>query len=112
MTDQTYGPEEHKEVGLKFDDNKLRWDLLPIKELEQVVEVITHGCQKYGPNNWKSVKPFNDRYFAALMRHLVAWRGGENIDPDSKLHHLSHAACNILFLLWGNARGRQDGIKI
>ena len=34
------------------------------------------------------------------MRHLIAWRKGELIDPESKLPHLAHAGCNLIFLNW------------
>lgn len=27
--------------GTKYDDTKLRWDLLPISEIEEVVKVLT-----------------------------------------------------------------------
>jgi len=84
--------------GKKFDQGKLRYDLLGPQATEQTVAVLTHGAAKYGDTNWAKVEPFNDRYFAAVMRHLWAWRRGEEIDPDSGLAHLAHAAagCHIL----------------
>lgn len=84
--------------GLKFDDGKLRWDLLPLDCIEDLVKILTFGANKYGVNNWQKVE--EDRYFAALMRHLVASRLGELNDSESGLSHLSHAMCNVLFLLW------------
>lgn len=91
--------------GIKSDEGKLRWDLLPMKPIESLVAVLTHGAAKYSPDNWQRVKPFKERYYAALMRHLAAWKEGESIDADSKLPHLSHAMCCILFLLWNELRG-------
>ena len=41
-----------------------------------------------------------DRYFDAHMRHMVAWRKGEALDPESGRHHLAHAGCNVIFLLY------------
>ncbi len=86
-------------VGRKFDGDKLRWDLLPIREVEQVVEVLTIGARKYEDNNWQNVKPFT-RYVAATFRHLAAWIKGEKLDPETNCHHLAHAVCCLLFLLW------------
>ena len=86
--------------GLKYDTGKLRWDLLQYDCIEDIVKILTFGAEKYGPNNWQGVEPFEDRYFAALMRHLVAYRNGEKIDPESGLSHLAHAGCNIMFLTW------------
>lgn len=35
---------------------------------------------------------------AAAMRHLAAWRDGEQLDEESGLPHLAHALCCIVFL--------------
>lgn len=86
--------------GTKHDEGKLRWDLVPWDAFEEVVRVYTHGADKYGDNNWMGLEDAENRYFAALMRHLVAWRNGENIDPDSGLKHLAQVAWNALALLW------------
>jgi hypothetical protein len=84
--------------GLKFDNDKPRWDLLPLKPIEDIVKVLTFGAKKYGPDNWRQVENAKDRYFAALMRHLVAWRAGEKIDSESSMPHIAHALCNLVFL--------------
>jgi hypothetical protein len=86
--------------GTKHDEGKLRWDLVPWEAIEEVVRVYTHGADKYGDNNWMGLEDAENRYFAALMRHLVAWRNGEHIDPDSGLKHLAQVAWNALALLW------------
>jgi hypothetical protein len=86
--------------GTKHDERKLRWDLVPWEAIEEVVRVYTHGAEKYGENNWMGLENAENRYFAALMRHLVAWRNGERIDPDSGLKHLAQVAWNALALLW------------
>lgn len=87
--------------GHKFDTDKPRWDLLLWPEIETIVKVLTYGAKKYGEYNWVQVEPFKDRYFAAFMRHIVAWQSGEDIDAESGLPHLAHAACSILFLMHG-----------
>ncbi len=84
----------------KDDTGKLRWDLLPVEPLEDLVEVITYGSQKYGPNNWQAVPNGKDRYYAAAMRHIMAWRAGDKRDEESGLLHLSHAMCCLVFLSW------------
>jgi hypothetical protein len=87
-----------KEGGMKDDLRKLRWDLLPLDAIEKIVEVMTFGAEKYEPNNWRNVKI--SRYFAALFRHITAWYKGEKYDSESGLTHLSHALCNLMFILW------------
>lgn len=91
--------------GEKFDTDKDRWDLLPWEAVRQIVLVLTYGAKKYDDNNWQLVDNKGNRYFAALLRHVIAWRSGEKNDSESGLSHLAHAACCILFLLW------KDGYK-
>jgi Domain of unknown function (DUF5664) len=85
--------------GQKFDQGKARLDLVPWGAVMAVATVLTFGAIKYGPNSWQKVERFEGRYFAALLRHLVAWLRGERCDPESGLQHLAHAACCLLFLL-------------
>lgn len=86
--------------GMKFDDGKLRWDLLPITEIEEVVKVLTLGAAKYDDDNWKKVADGNNRYYAAALRHITAHRKGEIQDIETGCSHLSHAICCLIFLLW------------
>jgi len=87
-------------TGAKFDGDKNRWDLLPIEEIERIVEILTSGAKKYAPNNWQRVPDGTERYYAALLRHLVAWRKGEKNDPESGKSHLAHLGCCLVFLMW------------
>lgn len=91
---------------LKFDQKKPRWDLLPIVEVEQIVDVLTMGAKKYNDDNWKLVVKKNPyRYYAACLRHIVAWKKGLRIDPESKKSPLAHAACCLLFLMYNDRGG-------
>lgn len=84
---------------MKHDQNKVRWDLMLWKEMEEVARVLEYGDKKYEPGNWKLVDGWRWRYFGAAMRHLVAWFGGEKRDPESGLLHLAHAIVSILFIM-------------
>jgi len=85
------------EQFMKFDTDKLRYDLVPPSAIKALAEVLTYGAKKYKPNNWRNGEV--DRYVAALYRHLEAWRDGEQIDEESGMRHLAHAITNIAFLL-------------
>lgn len=87
-------------TGKKFDGGKARVDLLPPKALLEIAKVLAFGAQKYGEDNWKHVDRAQDRYYAAALRHLFAWRDGERCDEESGLPHLAHAGCCLLFMLW------------
>lgn len=88
------------EQGAKYDDDKDRWDLVPLAPLKEVVRVLMHGARKYRPYGWTKVPNARKRFYAATQRHLISYQLGEEKDLDSGLHHLAHAACNILFMLW------------
>ena len=86
--------------GVKLDNEKPRWDLLPLGPVAGIVDVLTFGAKKYTPEGWRAVDNPRNRYYAAAMRHLFAWRQGELTDPESGLPHLAHAGCCLLFLAW------------
>ena len=86
--------------GRKFDTDKPRWDLVPISEFEDIVKALTTGAKKYDDNNWQRVENATERYYAALMRHLCAWRKDEGSDPETGESHLAHAGACLLFLMW------------
>ena len=97
-------------AGTKLDQNKPQWSLLPFKQLEDVVKVLTAGVSKYAPYNWVHVPNAKERYFSACMRHLSAWKQGEQYDPETKLPHLSHAICCLLFIGWFDDGQKNDKI--
>ena len=92
-------PNTLNNTGKKNDEGKNRLDLIEPKFIEAVGKVLTFGADKYEPNNWQKVDDAEDRYYAAALRHLLAWRHGEKTDPESGLNHLAHVATNMMFLL-------------
>lgn len=72
--------------------------LLPPVALEQTAWVAKLGADKYGPFNWRKTGVCATTYVSAIMRHLNAWRDGEDLDPESGISHIAHIAtsCNIL----------------
>lgn len=85
--------------GTKFDQGKNRVELLPPEALEKIAEVFTLGAQKYEDHNWMKGISWM-RVYGALMRHMLAWRRGENQDSEWGKSHLAHAGCCLFFLLW------------
>jgi len=89
-----------KEKGLKYDEGKLRFDLIPPIALRSLAEVYTFGAQKYTDDSWQNLPDFEKRYLAALHRHLNAHQLGELRDNDSGLYHLDHLLWNVVALRW------------
>lgn len=87
-----------KDEGLKADAGKPRMDLLSPIALIELAKVLDYGSKKYGDNNWRKGLLWS-RVLAAALRHLMAYIGGEDKDPETGLSHLAHVAACIMFLL-------------
>lgn len=84
--------------GVKHDESKRRMDLIPTSLGSAVARVLEFGASKYGDNNWRKGLKWG-RVYAALQRHLADFWDGNDLDSESGLPHLYHAACNIAFLI-------------
>lgn len=84
--------------GSRFNENKLRYDLLPVNALTHVSKVFEFGAKKYGEYNWRKGMSWNS-VVASIERHLAAFKLGEDYDKESGLLHISHLVTNGLFLL-------------
>lgn len=84
--------------GIKDNRGKPRIDLIPTAPLIAMAEVLEFGTRKYQPHNWRRGLPWPDTY-SSLMRHLLAWNDGEDLDKETGLLHLAHADCQLTFLL-------------
>lgn len=82
------------------DADKLRVELVPAEAIEDVARVLGFGAKKYFENGWKTLPDPEPRYLASLLRHVYRIQCGEEIDPDSGLPHIAHAATNAMFLCW------------
>ena len=77
---------------------KIRWDLVPVRALEDCAKAMTLGAKKYGAENWRKLPDVKEQYYAAAMRHLTAWRKGKTKDPESGNTHLGHAIVCLCIL--------------
>lgn len=73
--------------------------------LIEVAKVAGFGARKYERYNFAKGYRWSLN-FDAMLRHLLAFWGGEDLDPESKLPHLAHAAWHCLALLSFSGRGR------
>lgn len=83
--------------GSMDDPRKLPIWLVPRALIDGAARALQHGAVRYAPNNWRKGMDYSEVY-SALQRHLLAWNEDEDIDPDSGLNHLDHAAACLGFL--------------
>jgi hypothetical protein len=99
--------------GVKHDQEKERYDLIPVLALEAVAKVLTAGSLKYNEDyeqeNWRYVPNATRRYLSATQRHIAWVRKGQKIDSESGLHHYAHAIASLMFLL---ERELEDNAKV
>ncbi len=83
--------------GLRYNDGKLRYDLIHPVAQEGLVKVLTRGAQKYADRNWEKGLSWTST-IASLKRHLAAIEKGEDYDKESGELHINHVQCNAHFL--------------
>lgn len=98
MTEQNISSSTSANEGVKYDSDKLRYDLIPPDALEFLARVYTMGAKKYADRNWEKGISYS-RIFGAIMRHLWAFWKGESIDTESGLPHPAHAAWGCFALM-------------
>lgn len=83
--------------GKKFDQGKVRFDLIPPDAMYYLAEVFTRGAEKYGDRNWERGMTWG-RLFSATMRHAWEWWRGRENDQETGVSHLYHAAASLIML--------------
>lgn len=81
----------------RFNQGKIRFDLVNPWAHEQMVNVLTKGSLKYEERNWEKGLGWTG-VIASLKRHLNAIEKGEDYDPETGELHAAHIACNAHFL--------------
>ena len=80
-------------------DSRIDMSLFPATALAVASLALTEGAIKYGPYNWRTKKVRVSVYVAALLRHLLKFFHGEDIDPVTRVPHLgSVAACAAILI--------------
>ena len=93
----------------KFDDDKLRLDLVPVAIKAAIARALGFGAKKYGRLNYRSGDGLEwTRIYGAFMRHVEAYHEGEELDPESGLCHLDHAAACLA--MWKDMKRHGKGI--
>lgn len=88
----------------KDDSEKPRLDLIPTAPLVGIGNVLGFGAKKYAAHNWRAGFAYS-RLIGAALRHVTSFNDGEDLDPESKLSHIDHALCTLMFLREQIAKG-------
>lgn len=106
--------------GLRFNDGKPRTDLIPAEFILALAEHCGNGAAKYTvvdgetgkfiPGDWNWARGMQwEHCYAAIMRHALKWKLGEEVETDDKtgaeLNHLIAIAWNAMVLYTYQRRG-------
>tara|TARA_R110000765_G_scaffold219994_2_gene323999 strand:+ start:1388 stop:1915 length:528 start_codon:yes stop_codon:yes gene_type:complete len=71
---------------------------LPMNVLRRVTIAFLEGALKYGRHNYRVVGVRASVYVDAAQGHLLDYWEGQDIDPDSGLHHIDKAIASLFVL--------------
>lgn len=93
MTEKSTNPKDA--VGIR----KLAFSVLPWRVLIGVALGMMEGAAKYGRHNYRAAGVRASVYFDAVVaRHLTQWWEGQDIDPESGLHHVDKAIAGLMVM--------------
>jgi hypothetical protein len=84
-------------TGGQKGTKEARYSLIPTEPLKQLAILFGRGAKKYSERNWEKGYEW-DQSYDALLRHLNAWWGGENVDEETGVSHLINAAWHCFAL--------------
>jgi hypothetical protein len=71
---------------------------LPANVTKEVTIGIMEGAMKYGRHNYRIAGVRASTYIDATIGHLFDYWEGQDIDPDSDLHHITKAIASLYVL--------------
>ena len=78
---------------------KLPLHLVPSSGIALTATAFLEGALKYGKYNWRIAGVRASIYLDAMHRHIAKWQNGEDVDPETMVHHLaSVCACAMIIM--------------
>lgn len=87
-----------KKEADRFNEGKDPMHLVPPDAIRAMAKVLGYGATKYSENNWRKGSKWSVPY-ASLMRHLLKFWEGEDLDEESGLPHVYHIIMNSAMLV-------------
>lgn len=79
--------------------------LIPGAANDAMARALEQGAKRYGTRNWVQGQVSVCTYISAMKRHIDAYMDGEDLDPDSGVHHLGHVMANCAIVLDAERHG-------
>lgn len=89
---------DEKGGAMRFNEGKVRHDLLEPFAINELAKVFTKGAEKYAIHNWLKGMEWS-KVIASLKRHINKFELGEDLDQETGLYHMAHAAWNAMALV-------------
>ena len=77
---------------------KAKWSTVPAGVIFEIGLALLEGALKYGRHNYRGVGVRASVYYDAAMGHCADWWEGQDIDPDSGLHHITKGIASLVVL--------------
>ena len=81
---------------------------LPQNVMAEVGVAMLEGALKYGRHNYRALGVRASVYYDATCRHIDSWWEGEDIDPDSRLSHITKAITSLVVLRDAMMNGKMN----
>lgn len=93
-------PSDPKETNPKaaIGVRKVSLSVVPMDVVLEASLGMLEGAAKYGKANYLASGARASVYYDGTLRHLNQWWLGEDVDPDSGLHHISKAISSLMVL--------------
>ena len=81
-------------VGIR----KAPMSTVPANVLAEIGVAMLEGSAKYGRHNYRVAGVRASVYYDGVMRHMMDWWEGTDIDPDSGMSHITKAITSLVVL--------------
>lgn len=78
---------------------------VPAPVLAEIGVAMLEGACKYGRHNYRAVGVRASIYYDAVLRHLMQWWEGEDVDQDSGISHVTKAIAGLVVIRDSMMRG-------
>ena len=101
----------NKQESKRYNSGKAQTNEIDPSFILGMAEVLTKSREKYDRANWTLPTNWSTPY-DSMMRHIMAFQKGEELDAESGNSHLLHAAVNLMFLYYHSINSPETDDRI